>query len=58
MMNDESKRNSFNGNKNLIDSHCLDFCDQEITYATQRLAAELSIVKRLAADSSAASGGR
>ena len=58
MTKDKSKSNSFNGDKNLIDSRCLDFCHREITYATQRLVAELSIAKRLAADSGATNGGR
>lgn len=58
MTKDKSKNNSFHGNKNLIDSRCLDFCHREITYATQRLLTELSIAKRLAANSRATNGGR
>jgi hypothetical protein len=57
MTKDKFVSNGFNGNKILIDSHCLDFCHLEIAYATQLLVAELSIAKSLAAHISATDGG-
>lgn len=58
MTKDKRKNNNFNENNNVIDSRCLDFCHQEITYATQRLVAELSIAKRLADHCGMTNGGR
>jgi hypothetical protein len=58
MRRDKNKKSQFNEGSNVFDVQCLALCHQEITYATQRLAVELSILKSMASRSAMVKGGR
>ena len=58
MTKNKRNKNTISESGVAINSRCLDFCHQEIAYTTQRLAAELSIAKKIAANYAMTNGGR